>query len=271
MRGASRESTAVGQERLDTLLADGSSDAAAVAAELFTITDALADSAGLRRALTDPARDGEAKAGLVGRLFTGVASGPTLDLLVGLVRSRWAAASDLTDAVESLAISAVLFGAEQAGRLDAVEDELFRFSRIVAADTGLRDAFSQRSEGTERKADLVRHLLGSKVAPETLRLAVQAATRPRGLRTEQALEVYVSAAAQRRRQLIAKVVSAVPLTEVQRNRLTAALERSYGRSVRLNLDLDPRTLGGLRIQIGGELIDGTLAGRMDDAGRELAG
>jgi F-type H+-transporting ATPase subunit delta len=271
MRGASRDSTAAGQERLDTLLAAGGSDPSAVADELFAVTDALADSPALRRALTDPARDGQAKAELVGRLFSRAVGDPTIDLLAGLVRGRWAAAADLTDAVESLAISAVLFAAEQAGRLDTVEDELFRFSRIVAADTDLRDAFSQRSEGAERKAELVRSLLGSKVAPETLRLAVQAATRPRGLRTEQALEIYVNAAAQRRRQLIAEVVSAVPLTEQQRSRLLAALESTYGRSVRLNLDLDPRALGGLRIQIGGELIDGTVAGRLDDAGRKLAG
>jgi F-type H+-transporting ATPase subunit delta len=271
MRGASRDSTAAGRERLEALLSGRGVDASEVAEELFVVTDALADNPGLRRALTDPAREGTAKAGLIERLFARVCSGPTLDLLSGLVRDRWAASSDLTDAAESLAVSAVLFSAERADRLDAVEDELFRFSRIVAADTGLRDAFSRRSEGVDRKADLIRRLLGDKVAPETLRLAVQAATRPRGLRTEQALEACVNAAAERRRQLIAEVVSAVPLTERQRARLAAALERGYGRPVRLNLDLDPQVLGGLRIQIGGELIDGTLSGRLDTAGRELAG
>jgi F-type H+-transporting ATPase subunit delta len=271
MRGASRESTAAGQDRLDVLLSARGVKASSVAEELFAVTEALASSPGLRRALSDPARNGEAKAELVAQLFSRVASEATLDLLSGIVRSRWANSADLTDAVESLAISAVLFAAEKADRLDAVEDELFRFSRIVAADTGLRDAFSQRAEGTERKAALVAQLLGDKVTPEALRLATQAATHPRGLRTEQALEVYVNAAAERRRQLIAQVVSAVPLTEQQRERLAATLARSYGRPVRLNLDLDPDVLGGLRVQIGGELIDGTLSARLDAAGRRLAG
>jgi F-type H+-transporting ATPase subunit delta len=271
MRGSSRDSIAAGQERLDVLLSRKGTDASAVAEELFVVTDALADNPGLRRALADPARDGQAKAGLIEQLLAQQVAGPTLDLLSGLVRSRWAAAADLTDAVESLAISAVLSAVERAGHLDALEEELFRFSRIVAADPGLRDAFSQRSEGVERKAELVRNLLGGKTVPETVRLAVRAATRPRGLRTEQVLQKYVGAVARKRRQLIAEVVSAVPLTEAQRTRLAAALERSYGRPVRLNLDLDPDVIGGLRVQVGGELIDGTLSGRLEDAGRKLAG
>ncbi|MEJ2579571.1 MAG: F0F1 ATP synthase subunit delta, partial [Kineosporiaceae bacterium] len=225
---------------------------------------------GLRRALTDPSRDGTAKAELITRLVGGSVCGPAADLLSGLVRGRWALATDLTDAVEALAVQAELAAAERGGRLDAVEDELFRFSRVVAGDSRLRDAFSLRTEGVERKAELVGRLLGSRVAAESLRLATRAATRPRGMRTEQVREVYVRAAAERRRQLVAEVVCAVPLTEGQRTRLAAALERGYGRPVRLNVDIDPGVVGGLRVQIGGDLIDGTLAARLDEAGRRLA-
>jgi len=168
-------------------------------------------------------------------------------------------------------VSAVLAGAERAGRLDAVEDELFRFGRIIAGDQGLRDAFSARAQGADRKADLVRTLLGGKASPETVRLAVQAAVLPRGIRTEQALEGYVDAAAQRRHQLVAHVVAALPLDEQQRRRLTAALQRQYGRPIRLNLDVDPDVVGGLRVEVGGEVVDGTVSARLDEARRRLAG
>ena len=91
-----------------------------------------------------------------------------------------------------------------------VEEQLFRFSRTIAGDQGLRDAFSARAEGADRKAELVRRLLGGKAAPETVRLAVQAASVPRGMRTERVLEAHVEAAARRRRQRVAQVVAAVP-------------------------------------------------------------
>jgi len=269
MHGASRATFAAGQERLEALLAGAVP--ATVGEELFGVTALLATNPGLRRALTDPSREGESKARLVSTLLDGKIGGAGIDLVAGLVRGRWSRAGDLTDAVERLAVSATLAGAERAGRLDGVEDELFRFARTIAGDQGLRDAFSARSEGPARKAELVRTLLTGRAAPETVRLAVQAASYPRGLRTEQVLEGYVEAAAARRRQLVAHVVAALPLTAAQRARLGAALQAQYGRPVRLNIDIDPGVIGGVRVEVGGEVVDGTVSARIDTARRRMAG
>lgn len=270
MRGPSREALAAGRDRLEALLSSTSVDPVAVGEDLFAVTALLAGNAGLRRALTDPSRDGATKAGLLERLLGGKVGGPSLDLLAGMVRGRWSSDGDLTDAVEELAITAVLVSAERAGTLDTVEDELFRFARTIGGDPRLRDAVSTRTAGTERKADLVHRLLDGRADPTSIRLAVQATVAPRGMRTEQVLERYVEAAARRRQQLVAEVVAAVPLTAAQRERLAAALRRVYGRPVRLNLDVDPEVLGGLRVQIGGELIEGTMSARVDEARRRLA-
>jgi F-type H+-transporting ATPase subunit delta len=271
MQGISRATFAAGQERLEALLAGDRSDPAALGEDLFGVTGLLAGSPGVRRALTDPSRDGQAKADLIARLVGGKVGDDCLDLTAGLVRGRWSRAGDLVDSVERLAVTTELAGAERAGRLDTVEDELFRFSRTIAGDQGLRDAFSARSDGSARKAELVRALLAGKACPETVRLAVQAATLPRGMRTEQVLEGFVDAAARRRRQLVAHVVAALPLDERQRGRLAAALRNQYGRAVRLNIDVDPAVVGGLRVEVGGEVVDGTISGRLDEARRRLAG
>lgn len=269
--GHSRDSQAAGQERLETLLNSSEVDSAGLGDDLFAVTALLVANPGLRRALSDPARTGDDKATLVGRLLTGKISGQALDLLAGLVRTPWSDPGDLPEAIDALAVTSVLFTAERAGRLDSVEDELFRFARTVAGDVLLRDAFAARTVGVERKTELVRRLLADKVAPETLRLATQAAVSPRGLRTEQVLEHYQDAAAARRRQTVAEVVAAVPLTEGQRARLGAALGRIYGRDIRINLDVDPEVLGGLRIQVNGELLDSTVLSRLNTARRALAG
>ena len=271
MRGISRESLVAAREGLEALLRTSGTDASAVGDDLFGVTTVLASNAGVRRAFTDPSRDGEAKAALAQRLFSGKIGGAALDLFTGVVRSRWADAADLVDAVEQLAVNAVLAAASAAGRLDAVEDELFRFGRTVASDMGLKDALSSRSEGSDRKAALVTTLLSGRAAPETVRLAVQAATLPRGQRTEQVLEGYVQAAAERRSQLVAQVVAATPLGQDQRDRLAAALRRVYGQEVRINLDVDPDVVGGLRVQVGGEVVDGTVSARLDEARRRFAG
>jgi F-type H+-transporting ATPase subunit delta len=271
MHAESRASLAASQERLETLLNSVPGERAGLGDELFAVTALVAGNAGLRRALAESARPEDARAGLADRLLNGKVSGTALDLISGLVRSSWSDPHDLTVALDTLAVQAVLFAAEKNGRLDAVEDELFRFARTVAADVALRDAFAARTAGRERKAELVQRLLAGKVAPETLQLAVQAAVDPRDLRTEQVLEHYLEAAAARRRQLVADVLAAGPLTEAQLARLSAALRRIYGRDIRINLDVDPEVLGGLRIQVSGELIDSTLLARLNTARRTLAG
>jgi F-type H+-transporting ATPase subunit delta len=273
MRGASRDSFAAAREQLESLLRGrgaAAADPAALGEDLFGVTALLDGSAALRRALTDPSKDAAAKQALVRRLLEGKVRSAAVDVVATLAAGRWAAATDVADAAESLGVQAVLAAAERNDRLEAVEDELFRFSRSVAGTPDLRDAFSVRTVGTERKAELVRRLLAGKVAAETALLAAQAATAPRGLRTEQALERYVEAAADRRRQLVAHVIVARPLSEEHRRRLAGALERIYGRAPRLNVDVDPEVIGGLRVQVGGELIDGTMLGRLESARRRLA-
>ncbi len=271
MQGPSRTALAAGQDRLEMLLNSVGTDPARLAEDLFGITDLVATNGALRRALTESSRTPESRAGLATQLFRGKVSGPALDLVSGLVRSHWSDSSDLTEALEGLAVSAELYGAERNERLDQVEDELFRFGRMVAADVALRDAFAIRTPGSDRKRQLVDTLLARKVAPETLRLAEQAATSPRGHRVEQVLEKFLDAAAARRRQLVAEVVAATPLTEGQRARLSTALRRLYGRDIRLNLDIDPEVIGGLRIMVSGELIDSTVLSRLNTAKRTIAG
>ena len=271
MQGPSRVALAAGQDRLEMLLNSVGTDAARLAEDLFGVTDLVASNAALRRALTESSRTAETRAALAARLLEGKVSGPAQDLVSGLVRSQWSDSSDLTEALEGLAVTAALFGAERAERLDRVEDELFRFSRTVAGDVSLRDAFAIRTPGSDRKGQLVHELLAGKVAPETLRLAVQAVTSPRGRRVEQVLEKFLEAAAARRRQLVADVVAAAPLTEGQRARLSTALRRLYGRDIRINLDIDPDVMGGLRIMVAGELIDSTVLSRLNTARRTIAG
>lgn len=270
MQGTSRGSLLAAHERLETLLGAPGTDRAAVGDALFAVTGVLDSSASLRRALTDPSRDGEAKAGLVVRLLDGKVEGAVVDLVAGLARSRWARSRDLPDALEVLAVTAIVASAQDAGQLDQVEDELFRFRRTVDGDPELRSALTDRTASGERKAALVSALLEAKVAPATLRLARQAVLAGRGLRLDAVLTTYGEVAARRREQLVAHVVVALPLDQDQRDRLAGALQRQYGHAVQLNIDVDPAVLGGIRVEIGDEVLDGTISRRLDEARQRLA-
>jgi F-type H+-transporting ATPase subunit delta len=270
MNGASREALTAARERLDALTDSTSVDTARLADELAAVTALLHREVGLRRVLTDPAQPGEAKAGLVQRLLGGQVGGATADLVSGMVRSRWSQSRELVDALEELANVAELVTAQQAGTLDEVEDELFRFGRIVSSSTELRAALADRSARISAKTDLLHRLLAGRAKPVTERLVTRLVTAPRGRSLDAGLESLSKLAADRRNRMVAVVTSAVPLSDAQKQRLRTALGKLYGRQMHLNHEVDPELVGGVRVQVGDEVINGSLADRLDDAARRLA-
>jgi F-type H+-transporting ATPase subunit delta len=269
MRGTSSSTLGAATDRIETVL--GGPEAERLGEELLSVSRVLDSSAGLRRALTDPSRGGEDKAALVQRLLGSQMSGTTVDVVSGLARGRWSSGRDLADACEELGVLATVGAAEQAGTLEELEDELFRFGRIVDGDPALTAAFSDRAVAPERKTALVDRLLSGKVSPQALLLARTAAAYPRGRRLPAVLADIGEAVAHRRNRAVARVTSAVPLTEAQRSRLTAALGRVYGRSMHLNVDVDPQVVGGLRVQVGDEVMDASVVTRLAEARRRLGG
>ncbi|MFE2108031.1 F0F1 ATP synthase subunit delta [Kitasatospora sp. NPDC059463] len=271
MIGASREALAAGRQNLESLTDSTSVDAAVLAEELTAVTTLLDREVSLRRVLTDPSRSGQDKAQLVSSLLTGQVSGETVDLVSGLVRSRWSGARDLVDATEQLAAYAEVIAADKAGALDDVEDELFRFGRVVSGSHELRSALTEPKAGAVAKAALIKKLLGGRANAGTVRLVTSLVTNPRGRSLEQGLESYSKLAAARRDRVVAQVTTSAPLSDGQKERLSGALGRLYGRQVHLNIDIDPEVVGGVRVQIGDEIIDGTVSSRLEGARQSLEG
>jgi F-type H+-transporting ATPase subunit delta len=270
MRGSSRAAALAGSKALDAALAGGV-DRAALGDELLGVTGIIDGNATLRRALADPSREPSQKQGLAESLLTGKVSPEAVVIVKNLVGQRWSTERDLSDTLEDLGVESILAGAESAGRIDAVEDELFRFERTVAGNPGLRDALTNRNAPGEAKAQLVSQLLEGKSSAETVRLTRQSVLAPRGRRIDRTLEHYLALAAKRREQLTAVVTVASDLTEQQAERLSAALQRIYGKPVLLQVVLDTEVLGGIRVQVGDEVVDGTVLRRLEEARRRLAG
>jgi F-type H+-transporting ATPase subunit delta len=271
MRGTSRASLVAAKERLAAALAGGATaQANEVGAELFAVVAVLDREPGLRRALSDPSRDSEARSGLAGALLAAKISQTTLEQVTGLVAARWSEPADLADAAEQLAVLALAEAADRDGSLDELEDQLFRFSRIVQGNPGLRSALSNQFVPAQARAGLVAGLVSGKVNDPALRLITQAAAYPRGRSLDAGLESYANLAAELRARLLAEVRVAVGLSEDQRVRLAAALTAVYGHGVHLNVVIDPELLGGISVRIGDELINGSIASRLAELRRGLA-
>ncbi len=268
-------STPTGSTAAGSTAAGGPGTAASLAAtvgdELFAVLHLLDAEHGLRRALADPSKPADEKGAIVVALLHGKVAPATEELVAATVRAQWSGPVDMTDALEQLAVEAFAIAAEETGQLDDLEDELFRFSRVVASEPELRAALSEPVLSDEGKQGLINTLLAGKVTPVTLRLITEMSLHPRGRPLVVSLDMCTRIAAERRQRLIAVVRTATDLSAEQRRRLADALAGIYGHEVYINIVIDPKVMGGMTIQVGDELIDASVASRLAAVRRKLAG
>jgi F-type H+-transporting ATPase subunit delta len=237
-----------------------------IAGELFAVVDALDSSPMLRRSLTDPNVADADRQRLASRLLEGRVSDATMKVVREAVASRWPGGRTLAAALERQAIRAELARAAAAGELDETEDSLFRFARLVESSPELRNTIADRRIPLANRRSLVAGLLEGRAGSATVTLAARAVV-ARERTFGNTIEGYVSLAAAQQNRLVATVRVARPLTDDESRRLRAVLRKQAGRDVAIQEIVEPDVLGGIRVELGDQVIEGTVASRLDEAKR----
>ncbi|MHA7649512.1 F0F1 ATP synthase subunit B/delta [Mycobacterium sp. ML4] len=273
MRSASRNAVSNLVDRFNAIADDlDNQGLTTLSDELVSVAKMLDQEIVVTRYLTVPAEDAAPRVKLIERLVEGKVGEPTLDLLRTAVSERWSANADLVDAIEHVSRQALLAVAENDGSVDEVEDQLFRFSRILDAQPRLGILLGDYTTDAERRVGLLRKVLessGSDVNPVALSLLSQTVELLRGHPAEEAVLLLAEVAVARRGEVVARVSAAAELSDAQRTRLSEVLSRIYGHPVAVQLQIDPDLLGGLLISVGDEVIDGTLKSRLAAAEAQL--
>ena len=269
--GSSRNSLAATRVELDKALSGLSGDAAsALSNDLFAIVNALGQNVALRRAITDPSRSAADKSDLLKQLFGTRISDKAFAIASKAIENRWSSPSDLLIAMEQIAIEAEAGAANIRGELDKLEDEIFTFTRTLVANQELRNALNGNPQAVAEKRNLVNQVL--KGATSSARSLVgQIVNGLWGRNIETALADIAHATAAHRNLVIAFVNSAIDLTAEQKKKLSNALSAQIGQPVRVNVETNPKVVGGVSIRFRDELIDGTVISRMAEASQALAG
>ncbi|MBA3528767.1 MAG: F0F1 ATP synthase subunit delta [Propionibacteriaceae bacterium] len=260
------EQISKGPGLLSRLLGNTSSPAENLAADLFAVVDLLESAPTLRRALSDPGSPEAARRQLAHGVLDGKVSKPAANVVAEAAVVRWPGPRTFVAALERQGVRAELLTADADGQLEEVEDELFRFARLVQSNPGLRDALSDRSVALVHRQDLIGELLAGKASDSTLTLAKRAVV-ARERTFDNTIEGYVTLAAALKNRLVATVRVAKPLTEEQIARMQEALSRQVGRPVYVQVVLDESVLGGVRVELGDEVIEGTVAAKLENARR----
>jgi F-type H+-transporting ATPase subunit delta len=269
--GSSRQSLVTARATLDAAVKGASAATASeLSSHLFFAAEVFASKTALRRAFTDSSRDDSSKVALVKDLFGSKISASASDLLGSIAGLRWSAAGDLVIVIEQLAIEAEATAANADGALDRVEAEFFEVSRLIADNFELRKALVGNGS-VEAKGALIADVLSKSASASTVKLAVALVTSLRGRSIEAAFADYLFGLANRRNRLIALVRVATEITDAQKTRLAAAIEKQVGQPISVNIQVDPSILGGVSVKFADELVDGSISNRLAGAGRALVG
>lgn len=147
--------------------------------------------------------------------------------------------------------------------LGEVEDELFRFARILEGNDQLLDTLSDPHIEPARRQQVVVDLLDGKAQPTTVNLVGLVVGNGRARELPAIVDALVGLRAASRESAVARVRSAVALTDEQTSRLAESLGRATGKNVEVKVVVDPTVQGGIVAEIGDTVIDGSVRRRLE--------
>jgi F-type H+-transporting ATPase subunit delta len=157
------------------------------------------------------------------------------------------------------------------GELDRVEDELYRFGKVLETNHELKQVLSDQSIERIQREKILGDLLEDKVSPHTLGLLTFIVGQGRARQLPQILSKLSNLAAEARDSVVAEVRTAIPLTDAQRTALAESLSKATGKKVDVKAIVDPSVLGGVVAKIGETVIDGTIKSRLEQLKSQVRG
>jgi len=237
----------------------------ATARDLFVAARTVATSSQLGGALADPAASSEARTALVGAVF-GQLGDNARAVVTTAALQRWSNVSDLVDGLESLAVRAAASSEASAD----VSRELFDISRVVSRNPELELTLGGNLGDPAAKAALIEKLLAGQASEAATLIVTELVRSLRGRRLRGVLRDAIEVVATQAGRTIATVTAARPLTDAQTDRLAASLARTYGGEIALNQIIDAGVVGGIRVQVADDIIDGSVSTRLNDLRHKLA-
>ncbi len=250
-----------------TALAAASGIDLAAGEQLLAAARTIGSSPQLLNALSNPSASAAGTTALVDTVFSELGTSAR-QLLHTMVSSRWSSGDDLLAGIEEIGIRAIAASAPSAG---VIEAELFAFGRAVTSDAELELAIGSKRGTAASKLALVTDLLGSRASAQSRAIVGHLVQQPRGRRIGELVRSAASTAADTTGKGIATVTVARPLTAAQRDAVAATIAKRYGRDHVINQVVDPSIIGGVRVQVGDEVTDGSVASRLNDLKLQLAG
>lgn len=240
-----------------------------VGEQLFAFSALLDDTPSVERAMTDPARPDDDKIALVNDLLEGSNAEPlTVEILKDLASRRWSRVDHISNAVEDLAIDAILAAADAADCAGTVAVELSQIHSAILNLPVVRQKLSDTRASADARVRFFHDLFHDQDLNElTVVLAEHATRELRQRRFAATIQWLVGKVSEHLGESVVTVTSAVALSLPQIKRIVEIYSKKLNHPVHINQVVDPRVMGGMRIQAGSEVTDNTVVAQLENLKR----
>jgi len=158
--------------------------------------------------------------------------------------------------------------AREAGRLDAVHQQLGDFAAAIGDVPELRRVLENPELDPAEKAGVLGEILGD--ADELIRnFVLLVAEKGRAGELEEIYRELEELVAAEQKRLTVELTTAYELSDEEAASILEKIEQSSGRSVEATRRVDPRLIGGIVLQVGSHRLDASIKGRLDRLRHEL--
>lgn len=164
---------------------------------------------------------------------------------------------------------AVFALAKEKEKIEPWLEQLQEIADLVEANAELRELLQSGMIEKKQKKELLQKIFAPKIDDEILHLLLLLVDKDRQMALPDIVQAYRERVDDYNDIKVADVKSAVPLDSATAERLREALEKRLSCRIRLEITIDPAILGGLKVQIGDTVYDGSLAHQLTEMGRQL--
>ncbi len=160
--------------------------------------------------------------------------------------------------------SAIFDLAKSSGVLDAVASEFDTLGGVLQDNPQLADVISSPAYSREAQGSVMAAVTQKMGASDlTGKFVGLMARKGRLALLPDAMKGFSALLAEERGEETAEVISAKPLSDMQRGALAQNLKSSFGKDVKIDAHVDPSLLGGLIVKVGSKMVDASLKSKLE--------
>ncbi|HQA06582.1 MAG TPA: F0F1 ATP synthase subunit delta [Syntrophomonadaceae bacterium] len=153
--------------------------------------------------------------------------------------------------------------AQEQDKIDQYQQELEKLVQVIEETENLKEYLAHLLVPAKEKKDIANKIFTEHVSATTLNFFNLLIDKRREVYLNAILDEYKEMADESRNIAKADLVAAQEVSEEDVKMLAEKLSVSMGKTVQLKVSVDPALLGGVKIRLGDQIIDGTVAKKLE--------